>query len=123
MKSEETIVWPHVYPQVIEISTIREVRKIFEGDYDPNLNWLFVGTSNLYGSKLNLDQIEEILADESDYSDPINGRYMVTVMVIHPRLPVLKYGEVMVSDEDVEWMRVIVKKTLEAINASQERNI
>ncbi len=120
---EKSIVWPHVFPQAIEISTMKEVKKSFEGDYDRNLNWLFVGVSPLYGLRLNLDQIEEILADESDYSDSINGRYFATILIIHPRIPVVKYGEIQVSLEDVEWLRGIVRNTLEAINESQERNI
>lgn len=119
----EQIIWPHVYPQAIEISTMREVRKSFEGDYDPRRNWLFVGTSNQYGSYLTLDEIEAILLDESDYSDPINGRYTATVLIVHPVLAVVKYGDVMVSLEDIEWMRGIVRKTVETITSSQERNV
>lgn len=120
---EKPIVWPHIYPQAIEISTMKEVRKSFESGYDRDLNWLFVGVSPLYGSRLNLDQIEEILADESEYSDSVNGRYFATVLIIHPRVPVVKYGDIQVSLEDVEWLRGIVRTTLEAINESQERNV
>lgn len=119
----EQVAWPHVYAQAIEVTTMKEVKSSFQSGYDPNLNWLFVGVSRLYGTTLNLDQIEAILLDESDYSESINGRYPVNVLIVHPRVSVIKYGEVLVNIEDVEWMRGIVKSTVEAINDSQDRNI
>lgn len=117
-----TIVWPHLHPQVIEITTMREVKKSFEPGYDPDLNWLFVGTSALYGSKLSLDEIEEILLDESDHIEAINGRYYVTILILHGRHPIVKYGEVLASLDDIEWLRSVVRTTLDSINKTQERS-
>lgn len=105
---------------------MREVRKSFESGYDPKLNWLFVGVDAkvpLYGSNLSLDEIEEIIKEESDFSDPINGKYLATVLIVHARIPAVKYGEVMVSAEDIDWLRGIVRGTLEAINEGQEGNV
>lgn len=118
-----TIVWPHLSPHVIEITTMREVKKSFEPGYDPNLNWLFVGTSALYGSKLSLDEIEEILLDESEKIESINGRYYVTILILHGRHPIVKYGEVLASLDDIEWLRGVVRATLDSINESQERSV
>lgn len=118
-----TVAWAHLYPHVVEITTMREVKKSFEPGYDPNLNWLFVGTSALYGSSLSLDEIEEILLDESEYSEAVNGRYYVTILILHGRIPVIKYGEVLASLEDIEWLRGVVRRTIIAIKESQDRNV
>ena len=115
-------IWPYIHPQVIEITTMREVKKSFESGYDPKLNWLFVGTSPLFGSRLSLDEIEEVILGESEYSDSINGRYYVTVLILHGRLPVVKYGEVLCNLEDIEWLRRIVRATLDEISDGQERS-
>jgi len=120
-KEMSSLIWPT--NQVIEIQNLRELKKVFPDGYDKNLNWLFVGMSPLYGSKLSLDEIEEVINGESEYSESVNGRYYASVLVVHPRLNVVKYGEILVGAEDIEWLRQVVRSTLEAVSESQERNI
>jgi hypothetical protein len=77
----------------------------------------------LEGSYITLDEAEEIVLGHSDYSDAINNRYPVTVLILHPRISTTKKGDVMVSLSDIEFLRGIVRNTLEAIQDGQERNI
>ncbi len=121
--NDEAVAWPHLFPHVTEVTTMREVKKSFEPGYDPKLNWLFIGTSWLYGSKLTLDQIEEVINGESEFYDAINGRYYATVLIVHPRIPAMKYGDILVNLDDVEWLRGIVEATIVAVNEDQEENV
>lgn len=106
-----------------DIETMREVKEIFNDGYDPRLNWLFVSMQGIHGSYLSLDEVEEIIRGESEFTESVNGRYYVTILIIHPRLATIKWGEILVGLNDVDFLRKIVRNTLEAINESQERNI
>ena len=120
----DSSLWP-LY-QVIEIRRMAEVRATL-GDNGENvnqLNWCFVGTSGNHGTYTNLDEAVEILEGTSEgYAKAKGGKWWVTVLIVHPRLCVLKYGEIEVTKDDIDYLRIVVRKTLEEVVKSQEGNI
>lgn len=114
-----------VYPDRIvdEIRSVKEVKSIFHEGYDPRLNWLFLSTQGNHGTYLTLDDIEEIIAGTSTKAGPVNGKFWITVCIVMPRLSNLLYGEILVGPNDIDFLRDIVRNTLEAIPMTQQGNI
>jgi hypothetical protein len=103
---------PHY--KTIPFKKISEVHQIFAKGINWDNNWCFVGTSGVHGSYTKLDDIEEEIKEE--------GNAYVTILVIHPRLCVMKYGELVVTQEDVDRLRSYVDNTIDAIRSTQYRN-
>lgn len=104
--------WPHY--KIEKLQGIKEIRDIFNDDEeetDWTLNWLVLSTSGVHGSYTTLDKL--------DFSD---GYACITALIIHPRLVVLRYGEITIAQDDVPYLRMLVSKSLEGINKSQEGN-
>lgn len=109
--------------EVQEIRSIRDVKETFPGGEADHLNWLFCSTSGRHGSYKTLDEIENILRGKDDKTRPFeNGKYTATVLIVHPRLGILKYGEIQVGLSDVALLRRLVASTLVAVAISQEGN-
>ena len=116
--------WP-LY-QVIELRRMAEVRQIFgENGEDVNhLNWCFVATAGNHGTTTTLDEVEAILQGTSpDMGKAKGGKWWVTILIVHPRLVVMKYGEIEVTKDDIDYLRILVRKTLEEIPKTQEGNL
>jgi hypothetical protein len=116
--------WPVTY-DFQELRSMREVKAIFPGGSADDKNWLFVGVGGYHGTKTSLAEAEKVLRGAPDaYSDVMNnGKTFVTVLVVHPRLCVLKYGEIQVNLEEVKLLRSLVQSTVKAITESQEANL
>lgn len=114
--------WPAY--EVQEIRTMRDVREIFPTGMADNLNWIFCSTAGRHGSHKTLDQVEAIIRGQDPITRPLdNGKYTVTVLIIHPRLCIIKYGEIQVNLTDIKFLRDLVASSLEHIVKSQEGNI
>jgi len=109
-----------------ELRSIREVKEIFgpNGENADHLNWLFCGIATPHSLDTSLNEAEKILDDEhEDWKPSKSGRVSVPVMVLHPRLCVIKYGDIQVNRSDIEYLRMIINKTIENILESQGRNV
>jgi hypothetical protein len=115
---EPTIqIWPH-YETQATIKSIDDLKKLFPDGKADELNWCVFSTSGVHGSYQALDDIEKYLFNNNDdYSDSL------TVLVIHPRLVVLKYGVIKINKQDISWLRKLVKSTLKAVEKSQKGNL
>lgn len=115
---------PFTY-EFIELRSMREVKTIFPTGEADERNWLFVATGGYHGTERGLNEAEKVLRGAEDsYSETMeNGKTFVTVLVVHPRLCVLKYGEIQVNLEELKLLRQLVKSSLEAIQRSQEDNL
>lgn len=90
-------------------------------------NWLFIGTSGVHGTYTTLDDIEENWDYIENYKgDPADAEHtnLITVLILHPRTCVLKYGHLeVVRRGDIPYLRKCVAKTIKAILESQEGNL
>lgn len=107
--------WPHYEIQRLE--TLEDLWGCFPDDKADEMNWLVLSTSGVHGSCATLDGLLEKW-DDQEYVNAI------TVLVIQPRLVVLRYGELELHDhEGVERLRRIVTSSVSAIIKSQQENI
>lgn len=103
---------------------MQEIRELFPNGIADELNWLFVGTSGVHGSYNKIDDVEYILRGEDPEEEPLpNGRALITVLIVHPRRCVLRWGEVQVNMEDLNYLRKLVRSTIENIQFSQGGNV
>jgi hypothetical protein len=111
--------WPHY--EIGHVESMAELREMFVEATNYELNWLFCSTSGVHGTRTTLDEIErafDLPSDHDEYVEPD-----ITVLVVQPRLVVLRYGHVWITREDVPWLREVVAKSLAGVLASQEGNI
>lgn len=130
--------WPNY--EVIELRTIQEVKHIFGPDgVNVNArNWCFVGLAGLHGTYMTLDDLEKVFDGEHERVKPtVDDKAYVSILVVHPRLTVLKqpapkkvaetqeaaFGEIPITREDIPYLRTLVRKTLASVQESQEGNI
>lgn len=110
--------------EVQEIRSMRDVKESFPTGSADKLNWIFCSTAGRHGSYKTLDEIETIIRGKDEGTAAFeNGKYTVTVMIVHPRLCIVKYGEIQVGLSDVALLRRLVASTLEEVVASQEGNV
>jgi hypothetical protein len=95
---------------VSEIESLDELRELFPTGEADALNWLVLSTSGIHGTYETLDDVER------------TGAMEVTVLAIAPRMVRMRYGNVMVTPDDVPWLRRLVNSTLDAIDVSQDGN-
>jgi hypothetical protein len=100
---------PHykLYP----ISSVHDVREIFPDGKADLMNWFFLSTSGVHGSYATLDDL---------YTGDYGGS--ITMLVVQPRLVVVRYGEVEVEKDDIPFLRGLVTSTIQAVAQSQEGN-
>lgn len=112
--------WPHY--EIKKLASMDDLRESFPDDRtDYALNWLFCSTSGVHGSYTTLDDIEasfDLPEDHDDYVPP-----HLTVLVVQPRLVVVRYGDIEITREDVPWLRDVVARTLVGVRESQEGNV
>lgn len=108
----------------IELRSMRDVKAIFPAGEADAHNWLFIGTSGVHGTGITLDQAAKILKRSEDAiaAPLVNGKTYITVLVVHPRLVVMKYGEILVSAADVKLLRKLVRSTIQSIADTQDAN-
>ncbi len=110
-----TITWFDHY-KVEKISSIQEIRDFFDKTEDEEtdftLNWLFLSTSGIHGSYATLDDL-----------DFKNGFNAITVLIVCPRLVVLRYGDIKITPDDIPYLQNLVKKSIAGIIKSQARNL
>ena len=120
--------------KIEELRTIKDLKDIFKGENAEKDAWLFLSTEGHHGTRLNLDDLEGILRDESELTASLNGRYWLTVLVVYPQrvsawtgfsriIPLLKYGEILIDLDDIAWLRETVRSTLKNVEESQYGNI
>lgn len=131
--------WPNY--EVIELRTIQEVKHIFgpDGVNVNQYNWCFVGLAGMHGTYMTLDELESVFDGTHERVSPTaDGKAYVSILIVHPRLTVLKkpgveykkvtedqeaeYGEIPITKEDIPYLRTLVRKTLAEVHKSQEGN-
>jgi hypothetical protein len=110
--------------EILEIRSMQEIRELFPNKIADERNWLFLATDGIHGSKNTIEDCEYILRGENPNETPLaNGKTLITVLVIQPNRCDLKWGEIQINLEDLNYLRLLVRSTLKNINKNQERNI
>lgn len=110
--------------ETIEIRSIQEIREIFPNNIADERNWIFLSTGGIHGSKNTIEDAEYILRGEDPDESPLpNGKTLITVLILHPTSCVLRWGEVQAGMEDLNYLRKLIRSTIESIHWSQRRNI
>lgn len=110
--------------ETLEIRTMQEVRELFPNGIADNRNWIFVGTGGVHGSTSSIEDCEYILRGEDQFVEPLpNGKTLITVLIAHPHKCVLRWGEVQVSMDDLNYLRKLVRSTIDSVITSQEANV
>jgi hypothetical protein len=108
--------WPH-YEIQNTIKSMADIRKMFPDGQADELNWCFLSTSGVHGSYATLDGMHEQDISEEPFRH-------ITVLIVCPRLVVMKYGNIDVeTGEDEAFLRKLVTSSVEAVRKSQEGNL
>lgn len=110
--------------QIEELRTIKDLKDIYS-QYSTKEAWLFLSLGGFHGTKLTLDDLELLLADQSNIASSVNGRWWVTALVVYPErtsVAILNYADIMIDTDDVQWLREKVRETLKEVEASQYGN-
>jgi hypothetical protein len=112
--------------------TLDFIRSFFANGPD-ELNWLFLATSGVHGSYLNLDELEAawdspqhalaegFIEDLAEHEKWRAGECEITFTIFCPRMVKSYYGNALIrSKEDFAWLRDAVRKTAAAIAESQK---
>jgi hypothetical protein len=84
-------------------------------------NWVFLSQACFHGDKTTLDEIEAILLGEGK-AKPKDGKWPITILIVCPRTTVLKWGYIEIEIDDIEFLRGLVRSTLNVIEKTQEGN-
>lgn len=101
----------------VEIKNIKEVYDIFAKE--DCQSWLFVGTGGFHGTEQTLCEMEKtILTFHSE-----RNSWYCTVLIIEPQQCSLKWGEVEVKLEDVDFLRRHITETHKILTELYKKNI
>lgn len=108
----------------MEITNLRELKELWSDEQE---KWLLLSTGGHHGTYLTLDDIESILRGESAFSEEVNGKYWITILLIYPSSMRhlefnIRWGDIPIDLEEVQWLRERVRESLLAIEFSQEGN-
>lgn len=98
------------YYAVQKIKSIDELKKLFpQGIADP-MNVVLFSTSGVHGS---YTTIEELFKTGEDGFIPDK----ITVLVVHPRTVSMRYGEIRVTEEDLNYLLKLRASSWDAIQS------
>ncbi len=103
------------------------VREIF-GDpihADFTLNWCFCSTSGVHGSYSTLDDEQNYFDDPAKFIEENGGEPYepnVTITIVKPRVVQIGSGSPHITEEDIDYLRDLVRRTLKGVKKSQKGN-
>lgn len=104
-----------------QINTFEELKEIFGDDAKADdLNFCLFSTSGIHGTYITIEEIEKSFLLDKD--DDANYGTSLTVLVVHPRTVTLKYGNIEVTKENIDWLRKLRQSSKEAISDIGEQN-
>lgn len=91
---------------------MEDLRSLFPDGKADEMNLCLFSTSGVHGTYTTIEQIEESLlkyGDDAEFGEDDAPEDWIpphlTVLVIHPRLVCLKYGEVIVRKDDLDFLK------------------
>src|SRR5687767_9563638 len=104
------------------IKTIDQLKGIFPEPEANFMNFVLFSTSGVHGSYCTLEEVEAGLKEypdfdedsDEDWPDGYRGN-QVTILVVHPRIVCLKYGNIKVSLEDMPYLKALRESSWKAV--------
>ncbi len=100
------------------------LRRIFPDGIANDMNFVLFSTSGIHGSCVSLEDIESSLikyGDKTynDFADPPDDFYnsYLTILIIHPRLVCMKYGDIKISLQDIPYLKKLRETSIDAVQA------
>ncbi len=95
--------------------TVDDLKKFFpDGKADP-LNFVMLSTSGVHGSYRSI-------SDVLDDAEAPDDEKEITILIVHPRIVFLQYGNLRFKRDDEEFLRGLVESSIEAMAESQKEN-
>lgn len=125
MRKLDSIKSDSAHYSIFEIESIDEVKHLFFSDFQGNpvsqprvdeMNFLLIGTDGVHGTGKTIDELEQEW-DNEDYG------HSLTMLIVHPRLVCLKFGDIEVNREDIPWLREVSKLSLKAVKEIFKGNL
>lgn len=91
---------------------VEALRLLFPTGKCDDMNFVLFGTSGVHGTYGNTDQLFE----DQTGKDKARGVDKITVLVVHPRLAGLRFGHIVVTPEDVEFLNGLRESTRAVIS-------
>jgi len=103
---------------------MQEIYSLFPNGIADKRNWIFLSTGGIHGTFNTIEDAEYILRGEDLNQEPLpNGRTLITVLIVQPQRCVLRWGDIQVNMEDLNYLRKLVRSSLENITDGQGGNI
>ena len=110
--------------EISEIRSMQEIYSFFPNGIADSRHWVFLSTGGVHGTSNTIEDAEYILRGEDLDEEPLpNGRTLITVLIVRPAACVLLWGEIQVNMEDLQYLRKLVRSTLENVIDSQGGNV
>ena len=99
------------------------LKKLFPEGEANDLNFVLFSTSGVHGTYITIEDIENSLKKYGDkefdeakegYPDDYHSNYL-TVLIVHPRIVCLRYGEVRVKLEDIPYLKNLRQSSWDVI--------
>jgi len=116
--------WPH-YKNFENLKTIEDIKKHFPDGKCNEMNLFMASTSGVHGSYTTLDDIQKCYdkgCNCEEYDGFEGHDFTLTVMIFHPRLVCIKYGNIEVAEKDIPYLRGLVASSVDAFDESQTGN-
>ncbi len=118
---------PH-YEVFDSIKTIEDIKIIFPKGEADDINLFIASTSGVHGTYRTLDDIQRYHTDPIKYrlDEGIESEEYfpeLTVLVIHPRLVCLRYGNIEVNPDDIPYLRKLINSSIKEMADSQKGNL
>lgn len=117
-------IWPHYDTKHIE--GMADLRHMFSDGKCNELNFVLFSTSGVHGTYTTIEEIEaslikygptpDFMDDDSPENVPDDYRDSdLTTLIVHPRLCVLRYGNVKVTLEDIPYLKQLRQSGWEVV--------
>lgn len=111
--------------QIAKNGTVANLRVLFPNGEADDLNFVLFSTSGVHGSYTSIDSIEKsLLAYGEDFTAPEEEQYpddyclpVLTVLVVHPRVVCLRYGNITVTLADIPYLKKLRASSWEAVKS------
>ena len=124
MSVSQNLVWPHY--QTHKITSMDDIRQLFDRGVAADLNWLFVDTGGVGSAGYSLERAEahirgeftaEEIADAARFGEDLEERRhpTISVLALRPRLVALAWGEIPVTLDDIAFLRQLAEQTAAVI--------
>ena len=112
----------------VEASKGMEVLRDLFPDAEANeMNFVMFSTSGIHGSYATIEDIENGFNEygvdpQFPGGEPPDDYWgnNLTVLVIHPRIVCMKYGDIEVAPDDIQFLKDLRKSSIEAFTLSQK---